>query len=160
MKPLHVLVALLFLALVIGVIGVVTTRSDKTLAKSSDGSAVAARANVQAELSSDGDHPCPDELQLRRIIREELAVLPAAVLARQTPQDANAASRSLTEGAGFNQSEFVNRQIDDYIRAGTISESEMAALQGEIGRLDVAGRRQALGVLVRAINSGILEGRL
>ncbi|MFZ2508862.1 MAG: hypothetical protein WAW79_10385 [Steroidobacteraceae bacterium] len=160
MKPLHVLAALLFLALAIGLIGVVVTNSDRTLAKSSDDGAVAAQAGVQAGLSLDGDRPCPDEIQLRRIIREELAAMPAAMLARQSSQDTSVASRSPTEGAGFKQSEFVDRQIDDYIRAGTITESEMAALQGEIARLDEAGRRQALGKLVRAINSGLLEGRL
>jgi hypothetical protein len=58
------------------------------------------------------------------------------------------------------QIELVNRRVDDYISAGVISESEMARLQGDIARLDPAARRAAMQRLVRALNSGALDGRL
>jgi hypothetical protein len=50
--------------------------------------------------------------------------------------------------------------VDDYIQTGVISESEMARLQSDIARLDPAARRAAMQKLVRALNSGALDGRL
>jgi hypothetical protein len=94
---------------------------------------------------------CLDEVELRRVIREELAAAAAGkVPAHGLPAPASSAD----------QVEFVNRQVDEYIRAGVISESEMARLQSDIARLDPAARRAALQKLVRAMNSGALDGRL
>jgi len=103
---------------------------------------------------------CLDETEMRRVIREELAAAAAAgVPAQGTPASASAAVSPVPPSSA-DQVEFVNRQVDEYIRAGVISESEMARLQSDIATLDPAARRAAMQKLVRAMNSGALDGRL
>ena len=103
---------------------------------------------------------CLDEVEMRRVIREELATAAATAPAGQLPPTAGAVAGTPTTPASPEQVELVNRRVDEYIRAGVVSESEMARLQGEIATLDPAARRAAMQKLVRAMNSGALEGRL
>ena len=98
------------------------------------------------------------EMELRKIIREELAVHTAEIAASQTAEKSNTAVESVREPGSKQQLAAVNRQLDDYIGAGVISESEMAAFQGDLATLDKAGRKEILGKLVRAMNSGSLKG--
>ena len=159
----RVIAALLALILVFLAIMVVTTDAGQRLlgdrAGSSTSSAAAVGSQLQASLNSDGSHSCLNEATLRRIIREELAALPATTATLQTAEEGNAAG-STHDPDGALQLELVNEQLDGYIRAGAISDTEMAALQGEIAKLDKATRHEVLGRLVRAINSGSLKGQL
>ena len=158
-----VLGALLLLVLAFLVVRVVATDADKRLFADHAGSSVvgeaAAGAQLQAGVSSKDSHPCLDEMELRRIIREELAAHPPAIATSQTAEESNVAADSPREPGNKQRLEAVNRQLDDYIGAGAISESEMEALQSEIASLDKAGRHEMLGKLVRAMNSGSLQGR-
>jgi len=103
---------------------------------------------------------CLDETEMRRVIREELAAAAAAnVDARGTPASVPA-DLPPAPVASPAQVALVTRQLDGYLQAGVISDSEMARLQSEIGKLDPAARRAAMQRLVRALNSGALDGRL
>jgi hypothetical protein len=113
---------------------------------------------LQAGFGSKNNHSCLDEIELRRIIREELAAHPTAIAASQTAEKSGVAVEPLREPDSKRQLETVNRQLDNFIGAGAISESEMEALQGDIATLDSAGRKEILGKLVRAMNSGSLKG--
>jgi hypothetical protein len=104
------------------------------------------------------DGRCLDEAELRRVIREELVAAAAASVPAQGSPASAAGSPAPTASA--DQVEFVNQQVDEYIRAGLISDSEMARLQSDIAKLDPAARRAALQKLVRALNTGALDGRL
>ena len=103
---------------------------------------------------------CLDEVEMRRVIREELATAAAATPAAHGPPTAGSVASTTATPASPEQVELVNRRVDEYIRAGVISESEMTRLQSEIATLDPAARRAALQKIVRAMNSGALEGRL
>lgn len=106
--------------------------------------------------------PTPEALEasLRRIVREEIA---AAVQAGAIPaaQDARQVKTgSVAPRPDPQRLAVVSSQLDYFIGIGSISPSEMAVLQGGIAQLDEAGRRQMLGRLVRAINTGSLKGEL
>lgn len=103
---------------------------------------------------------CPDEAQLRAIVREELAAAGAAGTVAQAGRTPPPAAGLQAPVSSPEQVEFVNRQMDGYIRAGAISDAEMARLQSDIATLDPAARRAALQKLVRAMNTGALDGRL
>lgn len=101
-----------------------------------------------------------DEDRLRKIIREELA----AQLGQQTGP---AATGDPVSAAGptdpveiERQREQVFQQLEYFTSVGRISDMEMQKLQMDIAKLDPAGRSEALRELVRAFNSGRLEGRL
>jgi len=106
--------------------------------------------------------PTPEALEasLRKIVREEVA---AVVQARAAPaaQDARQVETgSVAPRPDPQRLAVVSSQLDYFIGIGSISPSEMAVLQGGIAQLDEAGRRQMLGRLVRAINTGSLKGEL
>jgi hypothetical protein len=103
---------------------------------------------------------CLDEIEMRRVIREELTMAAAAAPAAHGPPTAGSVASTAAPIASPEQVEFVNRRVDEYIRAGVISESEMTRLESEIATLDPAARRAALQKIVRAMNTGALEGRL
>jgi hypothetical protein len=93
---------------------------------------------------------CLDEAEMRRVLREELAAATAAIVPAQgtpAPGPVDDAPAPVTSPA---QVALVNRQLDGYIQAGVISDSEMARLQSEIGKLDPAARRAAMQRLVGA----------
>jgi hypothetical protein len=102
-----------------------------------------------------------DEEQLRRIIREELATISMRNSAADPTIDAGSPEQRSDEDIDHEERRAsVDSKIDHYIAQGAISESEMSDLQQEIAGLDEAGRRQALRKLVKALNSGQLEGHL
>ena len=122
------------------------------------GVATAAPAGAVAAGTS-ASRPCADEALLRRVVRDELMAAAAAGMAQDSP-GAAAAVGAPAPASSAEQIEHINRRVDDHIRAGVISESEMARLQSEIATLDPAARRAAMQRLVRAMNSGALDGRL
>jgi hypothetical protein len=103
---------------------------------------------------------CLDEAQIRRVLREELAASTAAIVAASGAPAPGRADLPPAPAASPAEVALVNSQLDRYIQAGVISNSEMARLQSEIGKLDPAARRAAMQKLVRAMNSGALDGRL
>ena len=102
----------------------------------------------------------PHEVQLRQIIREELS----AYLDNK-PESGNheesAATFSAVDTAEYQQRrELVVQQLDYHTSVGSISDADMQKLQGDIAKLDEAGRKEMLNELTRALNSGGLDGRL
>lgn len=53
----------------------------------------------------------------------------------------------------------VEQQIENY-RGTAISDAQMQDLQADIAQLDDATRKQMMGKLLRALNSGDIKGRL
>lgn len=97
---------------------------------------------------------------MRRVIREEIVAASAAKIPAQASPAPAPSDIPPAPVASADQVEFINRKVDEYVRAGFISESEMARLQSDIATLDPAARRAAMQRLVRALNSGALDGRL
>jgi hypothetical protein len=103
---------------------------------------------------------CLDEADMRRVIREEIVATSAAKVPAQVQSSQNPTEISPGPVASPDQVALVNRRVDDFIEVGVISESEMVRLQSDIARLDPAARRAAMQKLVRAMNTGALDGRL
>jgi hypothetical protein len=103
--------------------------------------------------------------ELRGIVRDELAAAHAAYFPAQYPQRERAEPES-EHGGGEKareyqqQLEIVSGDIDYYVSEGSISEAEMAALQIQLAKLDLSGRKQMMRKLLDALNSGDLAGRL
>lgn len=100
------------------------------------------------------------EDRLRQIIREELA---QQVRAISNSQDLNkdVASATPADSAEYEKRfNDVAQKIEYFESAGVISDSEMYQLQSEIARLDKQGRQEMFGRLVRALNTGDIDGRL
>jgi len=160
MKPQAIVIAFV-VGLGLGALGA----ADHFAAKSADGSGehrtAAAAPASPVSFGSQAGQTCPTEAQLRRIVREELAAATATMVAAQgsapatRPVDAPPAP-----AASAAEVQRVNQLVDQYIQAGVISDSEMARLQDEIATLDPTARRAAMQRLVRALNSGALDGRL
>lgn len=94
--------------------------------------------------------------QIQAMLRQELALLTAppavtVIPAVTDPQDL--IDRELLF-------DLVDQEVDFYINHGAISNQEMSNLQLEIAKLDPSGKKQAMSRLVKAINSGQLDGRL
>jgi hypothetical protein len=141
---------------------VVATGAGMSPAPIHGGNSVARETTVEAQLqpraqSLDGPSYL-NEMELRRIIREELAAHAAEIAASRSAEKSTVAVASVREPGNKQQLDVINRQLNGYISAGVISESEMAALQGDLATLDNAGRKEILGKLVRAMNSGSLKG--
>jgi len=100
------------------------------------------------------------EASLRRIVREEMAAVARAGTAPTPPEATYAGAAPAAPPTNPQHLAAVSSQLDYFIGVGSISQSEMASLQSSIARLDDAGRRQMLGKLVRAINTGALKGEL
>jgi len=98
---------------------------------------------------------CPDAEQLRAIIAEELQAH-----ADGEAGAAEAAPRSHAPPPDPAQLARVEEEIDRHIQAGAISQVDMMRLQASIARLDPAGRKRMLSKLIKAMNTGRLEGRL
>ena len=102
----------------------------------------------------------PDEYQLRKIVREELAaqlgalsesgaqINPAVIL---DPED---------EAKYQNQRERVAQHLEYHTSVGSISNVDMQKLQADIAKLDEVGRKEMMRRLTRVLNSGRLKGRL
>jgi len=99
----------------------------------------------------------PDENQLRKIVREELAAQLSllAVPNRAEGEVPDPVLRDLKR----QERDLVEQEIAHYISMGQISDVEMQMLQADIARLDKSGREEMLRRLVRAINTGELDGR-
>jgi len=97
---------------------------------------------------------------MRRVIREEIVAASAAKVPTQSGLAQIPAEIPPVPVASPAQVALVNRRVDDYIQTGVISQSEMVRLQSDIARLDPAARRAAMQKLVRAMNTGALDGRL
>ena len=157
MKVLLVLGVLLLSVIVALIVGNAATGNGARESGSPVGNSVAAAPPLPVAGSRKED-TCPDEEQLRRIIREELAAQLTTNSASGSPQGSEGPSGSSREGDSSRQLASVSQQLDQYILAGRVSESEMAALQIEMGKLDKSGQREMLKKLTRAINSGALAG--
>ena len=105
-----------------------------------------------------------DDARLRQIIREELRDLTAAIReeAQESAQPEETAALAPVEDAqaGLYQREFVDQQIEYYRSLGAISDSEMAALENEIAKLNSSDRQRMLSKLIRAMNAGEIHGKL
>lgn len=98
-----------------------------------------------------------DEERLRQIIREELDAYSFAI-ASSSSEDQYVAPVARDPMQDQEQLDNVAEQLQYYSSVGTISNSEMARLQMDIGRLDEAGRRDMLRKLTQAMNSGAIKG--
>ena len=105
-------------------------------------------------------HNLPDEKLLRKIVREELSAQLEAYAAQQAAASAIEVPDPAVEAERRNQRELVEQELEHYINQGTISDLEMQHLELEIAKLDKDGQREMLSRLVRAMNSGELNGRL
>ena len=101
-----------------------------------------------------------DDNQLRQIIREELAAQLDGRPGPDAETDAFMASNTSDPSEYQYQRELVAQQLEYHTSVGSISDTDMQKLQGEIAKLDAAGRTEMLGRLIRALNSGGLDGRL
>ena len=102
----------------------------------------------------------PDENRLRKIVREELAAQLGALSEVSTQEDSATVLEPEDEVKYQYQRELVAQQLNYHTSVGRISDMDMQMLQMEIAKLDEAGRREMLGRLTRAMNSGELDGRL
>lgn len=118
-----------------------------------------APAGDSGQPSSDGSKPEPvGEVQLRRIIREEILALFDSMPAAVDADEPEAAPRVSPEE--YRQRlELAHQELEFYIERGEISNVEMAELQAKIARLDPESRRHMLSLLARALNSGALDGQ-
>ena len=102
-----------------------------------------------------------DDARLRQIIREELqSSLTADAQEARRQEESAAAIAAEDPRASEYRRDVVERQIEYYRSLGTISDSEMEALQVEIAKLDSSGRNQMMSKLVRAMNAGEIHGKL
>ena len=129
---------------------------------------VAGYAGLNASVSDPSNEPAVDRTtvyymddnQLRQIIREELGAQLDGRSGSNIDMDAPIASNATDNTEIQYQRDLVAQQLDYHTSVGSISDTDMQKLQGEIAKLDEAGRKEMLGKLVRALNSGGLDGRL
>jgi hypothetical protein len=100
------------------------------------------------------------EASLRRVVREEIAAVVQAGASLTARDATNVETGSVARRPDPQHLAAVSSQLDYFIGVGSISPSEMAALQEDIARLDASARKQMLGRLVRAMNTGNLKGEL
>ena len=116
--------------------------------------------STQSQSNSSDTSNYVNEDRLRQIIREELAAQPDGGIGPAKQVDAVFASDSTDKAENQYQREQVAQQLNYHTSVGSISNAEMQKLQGEITKLDEASRTEMLRELIRALNSGQLEGRL
>lgn len=163
MKSARVLGTLLLLTVALLAIVIATDVENGWFGVADDGALVAAaprEAAAQAAAGYENGNRSLTEDELRRIIREELAAYHAGITTARTPNNPGNDAGRPGAPPGSREFEQIDQRVDEYIRAGAISDAEMAALHEELGRLDPAARHQLLGKIVRAINSGALKGNL
>ena len=125
-----------------------------------EGARIGGSAVATASPAATESPRCLDEAEMRLVIREEIVAASAAKVPAQGRSSQSPTEIPPAPVASPDQVALVNRRVDDFIEVGVISESEMARLQSDIGRLDPAARRAAMQKLVRAMNTGALDGRL
>jgi hypothetical protein len=151
----------LIVLLLVRVVGIESS-IEETLDGAPSGNAVA--SDLQTILAPRKSVPTVafDEERLRLIIREELNALDEA-----EPGPLSAATPDVAADTDPRQDieydyrlEEVRRALDYYAQSGQISDTEMARLEADIGRLRSSDREAMLRRLVRELNSGAIEGRL
>ena len=116
--------------------------------------------NTQSQSNTNDLYLYPNEDRLRQIIREELGARLDGQ-PRPNKQMAPVIAPSSTDYAEVEyQKELVSQQLEYYASVGSISDANMHMLQSDIAKLDEASRKEMLRKLMRALNSGRLEGRL
>jgi len=118
------------------------------------------RSNTRSQNNSRSTNVYADEDRLRQIIREELAAQPGGGFAPTNQANVVAASNPTDPAENQRRRELVTQQLEYFSSVGSISNTDMQILQGEIAKLDNAGRKEMLGRITQALNSGQLEGRL
>lgn len=116
-------------------------------------------ANTRSQSNSNATYLYPNEDQLRLIIREELGAQLDHISGPGKQLDSVIASSAVDEPETEYQRQRVIQQLEYHTSVGRISPLDMQKLQGEIAKLDEAGRKEMLINLTRAINSGKLEGQ-
>ncbi len=130
--------------------------ASETTVPAFQGSTAEAAAPIQ--LSASTIYP-PDD-RIRQIIREELALALQDVPAGTGNADTTLA-QPLQSGTDYGiQRDAVSQSIDYYVSVGRITEQEMSRLQLDIARLNPDDRRAMMGAIVKAMNTGQLNGRL
>jgi hypothetical protein len=101
-----------------------------------------------------------DEQLLRDVIREELAAYAGAWVAREEGSEQEEAYDPDAEAERQARREYVEQRIEYYSSVGYISDAEMQLLKSEIARLDPDSRPAMMEKLVRALNTGAIDGRM
>src|SRR5262245_36405368 len=159
MKVLLVLGGLLLAAAAAVMMGNAATDGDRQEPAARAGQSLERpETGLQPSAERDDTRACADEETLRRIIREELSAQLASGPGATSSQGSSAVAARSYPADNARQLEAVSDQLDRHIAAGSISDSDMAALQMEIGKLDKNGQRDMLRKLMKALNSGALEG--
>ena len=99
-----------------------------------------------------------DEKKLRRIIRSELEAHTLSLVEALQESPEPVAEVDRVENA--KRLDIVQQELAYYLDAGKIADNEMRDLQQKISVLDQESSMLMLGELVRALNSGDLQGRL
>ena len=110
-----------------------------------------------ARYSSDSH---ANEIQLRNIIREELAAYVIATTGSDNQDDSATVSESNYTAENQYQLELVAQQLDYFESVGSISEMEMQNIQTDIAKLHKADQGRMLNRLMRTMNAGDIKGRL
>ena len=142
---------ILLLALLVKVIGLESGIAEETIVPATANADVLDQPVIETQPIS--------EEQLRRIVSEEVSSQLKSFGASLTQAESNDEPEPVSAAEYQYRLEAAIQQLDYYMAAGQISESDMAGLQSEIAGLDDEGRRQMLGLLTQALNSGKLEGR-
>lgn len=114
--------------------------------------AAPASGGALAPLTYASDGPGADEI--RQIIREEIASLPAARAVAgpaERPRPAKPAPYARAQ---------VERELDAFIARGVIGPADMAGLQVKIARLPESERSAMLSKLAKALSAGDVDGEL
>jgi hypothetical protein len=98
------------------------------------------------------------EDRLREIIREELSARLDGVADAQN--SSTPAPSPVSEAEYVYRRELVAQKLQYYANVGQITRPEMAALEGQIAGLSEEDRPVMLKELVRALNTGAIDGRL
>ena len=104
--------------------------------------------------------PNVDDDRLRQIIREELAVALEDVRVASGTIDTNQAAPPQSGPAYERRRDAVAQSVDYYVSVGQINEQEMSRLQQQIAELNPEDRQTMIAAIVRAMNSGRLDGQL
>lgn len=98
--------------------------------------------------------------QLKLILRAELNSFRSSLT--QSQANGQTVGEAVVQGQGSDDTQIilVDQELDYYIEQGVISPQEMISLQHEIAKLDPSRQKQVMRKLVRAMNSGQLDGHL